>query len=263
MANAHALPASLSPRNAGSDASVVKSAGRALQILEYFDVVQREACVSEISRALHCPQSSTSVLLRSLVHLGYLQNDRFRRTYYPTRRVSLLGNWVDPTIVRQGELLMHADALAARTGQAVVIATINALCAQYIYVNRPQTEAGGAESFHVGAQCPLARVALGKALLAGHDDKHVLQLTWRMNGERLEHEPLIHAPTLLTELECGRQRGWFAGEGVDSSWSGVAVTLDRKHQWLAVGIEQRGAIPEAQMLHYADLLQNLAAQAQG
>ena len=261
MANAHALPASVAPRTAAADASVVKSAGRALQILEYFDAVQREACVSEISRALQCPQSSTSVLLRSLVHLGYLQNDRYRRTYYPTRRVSLLGNWVDPTIVRQGELLMHADALAARTGQTVVIATINGLHAQCIYVNRPQREASKGESVHVGLYCALARTALGKALLAQHDDKHVSQLTWRMNGERAEHEPLIHAPTLLAELESGRQRGWFAGEGADGSWSGVAVTLDRKEQGLAVGIEQQGAIAEAQMLKYAEMLRDLAARA--
>jgi DNA-binding IclR family transcriptional regulator len=259
---ANALPASASPRTAGPDASVVKSAGRALQILEYFDSVQREACVSEISRALHCPQSSTSVLLRSLVHLGYLQNDRYRRTYFPTRRVSLLGNWVDPTIVRQGELLMHADALAARTGQTVVIATINGLRAQYIYVNRPQKEPAGFDALHVGVHCPLARTALGKALLAGHSDKHVSQLAWRINGERSEQEPLIHAAELLAELERGRERGWFAGEGIDSSQSGIAVTLDRKQQLLSIGIAQRGPMPEAQALNYAELLKNLAAEAQ-
>lgn len=259
MGKAHAVPASVPPRNAVADASVVKSAGRALHILEYFDSVQREACVSEISRALGCPQSSTSVLLRSLVHLGYLQNDRYRRTYYPTRRVSLLGNWVDPTIVRQGELLMHADAVAVRTGQTVVIGTINGLHAQYIYVNRPQR--GASEDQCIGLHRALARTALGKALLARHDDKHVSQLTWRINGERAEHEPLIHAPTLLAELQLGRQRGWFAGEGADSSWTGVAVTLDRKEQWLAVGIEQGGAMAEAEMLNYAEMLRDLVAQA--
>lgn len=52
--------------------SVVKSAGRVLQILEFFDDVKREANVVEICRALGYPQSSTSVLLRSLVQLGYL-----------------------------------------------------------------------------------------------------------------------------------------------------------------------------------------------
>jgi DNA-binding IclR family transcriptional regulator len=261
MANLHALPASASPRGPSAEASVVKSAGRALQILEYFDSVQREACVSEISRALHCPQSSTSVLLRSLVHLGYLQNDRHRRTYYPTRRVPLLGNWVDPTIVRQGELLLHADELAARTGQTVAIATINGTRAQYIYVNRPKNEPAGFDISHAGMHCPLARTALGKALLAGHSDKHVSQLAWRINGERAEDEPLIPASELLNELEQGRKLGWFTGEGADSSKSGVAVLLDRKQQLLSIGIEQRGAMSESQAQNYAELLKNLAVEA--
>lgn len=261
MANMHALSAS-APSRGGTDAPVVKSAGRALQILEYFDSVQREACVSEISRALQCPQSSTSVLLRSLVHLGYLQNDRYRRTYFPTRRVPLLGNWVDPSIVRQGELLMHADALAARTGQTVVIATINGLQAQYIYVTRPQKEPAGADVFPIGVHCSLARTALGKALLAGQGDRQVSQLTWRINGERSEQEPLIHAPDLLAELELGRKLGWFAGEGADNAQSAVAVTLDRKQQLLSIGIEQRGPMSEAQTLNYAELLKNLAVEAQ-
>src|SRR3546814_3353376 len=95
----------MSRRSASSELSVVKAAGLVLRILEYFDSVQREACVSVISRTLKWPQSSTSVLLKSLVSLGYLQNDRFRRTYRPTHRVCLLGNWVDPALVRKGELL--------------------------------------------------------------------------------------------------------------------------------------------------------------
>lgn len=260
MENVHTLPASTPPRVGGMDTPIVKSAGRALQILEYFDSVQREACVSDISRALQYPQSSTSVLLRSLVQLGYLQNDRYRRTYYPTRRVPLLGNWVDPAIVRQGELLMHADELAARTGQTIIIATINGLQAQYIYVNRPQKELAGFDDLHVGAHCPLARTALGKALLAGHSDKHISQLTRRINSERLEYEPLIPASELLAELEHGRKLGWFSGEGVDSSQSGIAVMLDRKQQLLSVGIEQQGEMSDAQALNYAELLKNLVVE---
>jgi DNA-binding IclR family transcriptional regulator len=252
-------------RPSGGTPSVVKSAGRALQILEYFDSIQREACVTEISRALRCPQSSTSVLLRSLVHLGYLRNDRYRRTYYPTRRVPLLGNWVDPAIVRQGELLVQADELTARTGQTVVIAAINGLRAQYIHVSRAQDESSdSAERLQIGMQCPLARTAVGKALLAGHGDKYVSQLIWRINGERAEHEPFIRAPELLAELELGRRRGWFAGEGADSRQTGVAVLLDRKQQQLlSIGIEQKAPMSEAQALTYAEALRTLLERPQG
>src|SRR3546814_17492015 len=94
MGEANAI--AMSTRSASSEPSVVKSAGRVLRILEYFDSVQREACVSEISRTLKWPQSSTSVLLKSLVSLGYLQKDRYRRTYRPTRRGSLLGHCLAP-----------------------------------------------------------------------------------------------------------------------------------------------------------------------
>lgn len=259
MGKAQALE--IPPRTSGADASVVKSAGRALQILEFFDSVQREACVSEISRALQCPQSSTSVLLRSLVSLGYLQNDRYRRTYYPTRRVSLLGSWVDPTIVRQGELLMQADQLARETDQTVIMATMNGLQAQHIYVNPSQADPGVFGAFHVGTNCALATTALGKALLAGHNDKFVSQLVWRLNGERRAGETPIEILALLAELQSGRERGWFVGEGCSSEHFGIAATLDRGQQLLSIGIEQGEPISEMQMNAYGDLLNKLALTA--
>src|SRR3546814_19151587 len=86
MGEANAI--AMSTRSASSEPSVVKSAGRVLRILEYFDSVRREACVSEISRTMKWTQSSTSVLLKSLVSLGYLQHDRFRRTYRQIGRES-------------------------------------------------------------------------------------------------------------------------------------------------------------------------------
>jgi hypothetical protein len=57
----------------------VKSAGRVLRILEFFDEIQREARgagrgsrVAEIAESLSIPQSSTSILLNCLVDLGYM-----------------------------------------------------------------------------------------------------------------------------------------------------------------------------------------------
>src|SRR3546814_13983509 len=84
MGEANAI--AMSTRSASSEPSVVKSAGRVLRILEYFDSVQREACVSAISRTLKWPQPSTSVLINSLVSLGYLPNDPFRRPSPPTKQ---------------------------------------------------------------------------------------------------------------------------------------------------------------------------------
>src|SRR5215471_12160295 len=85
--------------------SVVKSAGRVLQVLEFFDDIRRESNVVEIKDALGYPQSSTSALLRSLVELGYLNYNNTSRTYIPTTRVALLGTWIDNDLMRDGGLL--------------------------------------------------------------------------------------------------------------------------------------------------------------
>ena len=60
---------------------VVKSAGRVLQILEFFDDVRREASVIEICTTLGYPQSSTSALLHSLVVMGFLSYNPATRAW--------------------------------------------------------------------------------------------------------------------------------------------------------------------------------------
>lgn len=219
---------------------VVKSAGRVIQILEFFDGVQREASVTEISRALNYPQSSTSVLLRSLVSMGYLQHDRYRRTYLPTRRVSLLGNWVDPAIIQQGKLLGLVDELARHSGQTVVMATANGLNAQYIYVTREEPLAETASGVVIGALRPIATTAVGRALLSTYADDDITRLLRRFNSERPEAMDPIHTASFIEDLRRDRTRGYFRGCGAEPGQAGIAMVLDRKRQLLVLGVEGDG-----------------------
>ena len=217
--------------------SVVKSAGRVLQILEFFDEIQRGACVSEISRFLRYPQSSTSVLLRSLVSMGYLLHDRHKRTYYPTRRVSLLGNWVDRSLVQQGTLLEMAEDLARGSQQTVVMATANGLYAQYIYIHRARAGAEEPETLSIGMLRPIAQTAVGRALLSAYDDNHLGKILRRINAERRANDELIDIPAFLTDIHHGRRRGYFVGAGAGKLKAGIATTLDRNWQQLVIALE--------------------------
>lgn len=228
------VPATLKP---DVPSAVVKSAGRVLQILEFFDAVQREARVTEISRALHYPQSSTSVLLRSLVDMGYLQHDRYRRSYYPTRRVSLLGNWVDPAMVQQGRLLAQANKLASATERTVVIASANGLHAQYIYVSRSIEDTAPESCAYIGELRPITTVAVGKALLSTMGDDHVSKLVRRINAERESTVPPVNSAEFLAELQLGRKHGYFTGSGAGAGQSAIAIPLLRDRQLLAIGME--------------------------
>lgn len=210
-------------------ASVVKSAGRAIQILEFFDLIQREACVSEISTALRYPQSSTSVLLRSLVAMGYLQHNRLKRTYFPTRRVSLLGSWVDPTLVQHGALLELAHNVSNDSGETVVMATVNGLNAQYIYEQRALASESRAP-IAIGATRSLARTAVGAALLSVFDDIHVGKVLRRINAERRPCEQPIEISAFISSLSAGRKRGYFIGVGVNHDDIAVATIVDRNKE---------------------------------
>jgi DNA-binding IclR family transcriptional regulator len=238
----------------GMHDTVVKSAGRALQILEFFDGVQCEVSVSEISRALQLPQSSTSALLRSLVSMGYLQHDRHSRTYQPTRRVSLLGNWVDPSLVQRGALLELARSLMLQTGQTVVMATVNGLHAQYIYIQRPARFQDQALRVTIGALRPLGRTAVGKALLSAQNDNYLERLLRRINAERPIGEAPIIIPEFIDNLRTSCKQGYFGGPGGSHGDGAVALVLDRDQQQLALAVEGPSEELEEQETKIATIL---------
>jgi len=55
--------------------SVVKSAGRVLQIMAFFDGIQRAANAQEICATLRYPQSSVSLLLHSMLEMGFPRHE--------------------------------------------------------------------------------------------------------------------------------------------------------------------------------------------
>src|SRR5262245_13976611 len=97
-------------------AHLVKCAQRVLAYIEYFNVDRPTATVTDISRALSYPQSSTSVLLRCLRAMGYLYYNRGDRTYRPTARVPLLGCWAEEGNFRGGRMVDLVDTIADRVG---------------------------------------------------------------------------------------------------------------------------------------------------
>jgi IclR family transcriptional regulator, acetate operon repressor len=90
----------------------VKSATRALEIIELFGVHRHPLSVTEIANALAIPQSSSSVLLHALSSIGFVTRDRKTRKYAPGIRSVFLGNWIHDAIFPGGSLLGALDALS-------------------------------------------------------------------------------------------------------------------------------------------------------
>ncbi|MGY4290712.1 DNA-binding IclR family transcriptional regulator [Bradyrhizobium sp. LM2.7] len=66
--------------------------------------VRRPCAMSEIGLALGYPPSSTTVLLKTLVGLGYLNFDRRTRVYFPTPKVTSLGDWIPKSLFGNSRL---------------------------------------------------------------------------------------------------------------------------------------------------------------
>ncbi len=200
---------------------VVKSASRVMRILELFDVLRREALVSEVSELLDLPQSSTSVLLRSMVVMGYLYFNPKTRAFGPTTRVALLGSWINGPVVRDGTLTRLMERVNMRTGQAIVLAVRNRTWSEYIDV----VQATHALRMFVvkGSRRPLVRSGTGLALLADLQDSDIRRLALRHNAELGDNVCLA---TLLERVNAARAQGWASNyDGVTKGGGMIAQCL--------------------------------------
>jgi len=189
----------------------VKSAVRALEILEYFRLNQQRRSMSEIANDLGYPQSSATVLLKTLVTLSYLSYDRQERAYFPTPKVTALGDWIPMALFGSGKVLDAMRDVHNATGEGTFIGTISEIYLQYTRT----IESIHALRFHIdeGSIVPLTRSAAGWMLLSHLPRKRVENLVRRANIACKPHERVT-----LEEMEARiaeiKKKGYAYAEGV-------------------------------------------------
>ncbi|MDR5727795.1 MAG: helix-turn-helix domain-containing protein [Terriglobia bacterium] len=152
-------------RPARMSASTVKSAARVLEIFEHFDEVRRPVTIHEVAQALGYPHSSTTALLKSLVSLGYLEYSTQRKTFFPSIRISMLGNWIEAEALPIRNVHRMMNHLSEQTACTIILATRVGIHAQYLKVIQGTTDI----RFHVkpSTKRNLAFSTIGRVLLSG------------------------------------------------------------------------------------------------
>jgi IclR family KDG regulon transcriptional repressor len=180
---------------APTPATTVKSATRVIEVLEYFRDHREPHSLKQLTQALGYPQSSTTVLLKSLVTLGYINYDRVHRVYFPTLRVASLGDWISQALLGQGRLLEAMRDVFNGTGETVSIAVQNDVYMQYIRV----IQSSHALRFYTeeGSMRPLVQSSLGWLLMSTRPDEEVERLVRRANiaiprpGDRVKVNEMV------------------------------------------------------------------------
>ena len=195
----------------------VKSAQRALEILEVFARQRRPLALKEVLEELGYPTSSGSALMKSLVSLGYLDYDRERRTYFPTMRIAVLGSWVPRALFGEGPLLAALEDLHRRIGETVVLAVQSDLHAQYVHVIH------SSEPLQLrippGTLRPLARSGMGLVLLSAKKDAEIERLRRRINAAG--DEVMQSREDLMARVNEVRARGYAFSKNSISPGLGI------------------------------------------
>ncbi|MBB4642209.1 IclR family transcriptional regulator [Rhizorhapis suberifaciens] len=184
----------------------IKSAERTLALFELFSAKQRPLTVGEISRFLGVPQPSVTMLVQNLVALGYLDQDRYARTYTPTIRIALIGSWIHQTYVQDRQLEWRLSNLFNAVQETTFIGIQNGVHVQYILFIKAETP----QRFDVQARMarPLATSAVGKALLSLKPDDVVRSLVHRANDEAVEPRHKMGPQQIIAEMEKVRRNGY-------------------------------------------------------
>lgn len=219
-----------------AQSSVIKTARRIFEVLEYFDEVQQPISLKDMSIHFGYPVSSASALLKSMVVMGYLDYDSYSRTYMPTMRIATLGNWVQGALFGEGRILALMKHMSEITKETISIGTQSDLFAQYIHIVPSQY----AIRYHLkpGTVRPLARSGLGWLLLSARTDETIDRLLRRINIEETP-DSRIALPDLMARVREVRKQGYVfsrhtvtAGAGV----IGMLLPIRRHGRILAIGV---------------------------
>jgi DNA-binding IclR family transcriptional regulator len=217
--------------------SVIKTARRLFEVLEYFDEVQQPLSLKDVSTHFDYPVSSASALLKSMVVMGYLDYDGYSRTYMPTMRIATLGNWVQGALFGESRILALMKHMSDVTGETISIGTQSDLFAQYIHV----IPSSYAIRYHLkpGTVRPLARSGLGWLLLSARSDEMIDRLLRRINIEEEDRKLRIALPDLMERIRDVRKQGYVFSKHTVTAGAGVIgmlLPLRRHGRILAIGV---------------------------
>ncbi|MFI6394904.1 IclR family transcriptional regulator [Nonomuraea sp. NPDC050547] len=179
----------------------IQSVERAAAILRLLAAGPRQLGVAELARATALPKGTLHGILRTLVHVGFVEQDAATGKYRLGATLLHLGSsYLDVNELR-GRSLNWADGLAGRSRESVWIGTLHE--GQVLVIHHVFRPDDSMQVLQVGAYLPARTTALGKVLLA-HDpyeesDENGLDLVrsqgWAADLEELEEgEVSVAAP---------------------------------------------------------------------
>lgn len=242
--------------------SPVKSGARVAEILELFAKEKRSLSATEISTALEYPKSSANLLLHTLVECGWLSLNSETMHYFPTLRVTALGDWLPAALFGGDSTEALVQELWEKSQETSTLSIPNGVSMEFVrmHVGTFPISLNLPEGTHV----PMFGTAVGTAYLQTHADDAIERLFHRAQAESALTDTARDFPDYLAEVRQARKRGYAVGyDRLLSDTGAIAVCVnaggpDSAVVMAAAGLSSRIARHEAKI---AKLMRQLAARA--
>jgi IclR family KDG regulon transcriptional repressor len=189
----------------------VKSAERAVALLELLASEPDGLPFGEICAVLELPKSSAHALLSTLVKANFLRFEPTMRRYYVGVRAFEVGQAFIHGLDVAREAVPHLQSLREAVNETAQLAILEGV--ENVYVAKVEASHHLKLASDVGLRLPAHATALGKVLLSGLSDDEVKA---RFSGRPLEHftdKTITTVEGLLDQLSQVRLLGFSLDEG--------------------------------------------------
>lgn len=197
----------------GEKPYLVPSVDRVLLVLEFLAGSRRGFSISEISRALSLPKSSTYLTLSTLTHRGYLQkNPQTRKYYFGLKLVSLSRSVLENLDLRE-EAKPFLISLMKETALTVHLAVLER--SEAVIIDRVEPSGTTQMADWIGRGLDVNCSGVGKALIAflpeNEFNQQINAKAWAKHNEN----SIVSVRALKRELAKVRELGYALDDEED------------------------------------------------
>lgn len=184
----------------------MNSVERAFAILEFLNSSRRGWNISEMSRKLGLPKSSTHVLFSTLDRLGYITEYQSSRRYQLSPKLYGLGRRALETTPLPMIALPHLHWLVQQTNLTAHVGILEKK--QVVFIQK--VDGPGIIKFdtYIGKCSPLHCTGLGKSLVAFRPEKEIETLLEKYTFSRFTKQTISSCSAFMTECERIRRAGY-------------------------------------------------------
>ena len=198
---------------AGQSGYLSPSVDRAITVLEFLAQSKRGFSVSEISRNLALPKSSTFLVLAALVNRGYLQKNSETGNYYFGVNLVKLSRKVLDNLDLRDVAKPFLNSLMRKTGLTVHLAVL--ADNEAVLIDRACPRSLGVGADWIGRTLDINCTGVGKALVAFFSEDQFGQLVRAKSFARHNENTIVTIARLKRELARVRELGYALDDEED------------------------------------------------